>query len=267
MYTDTQIMFSLTPIPAFSDNYIWLLRGRDPAQVLVVDPGDAGPVFDVLKSNALRLSGILITHHHFDHTGGIEDLLRVFPVPVYGPDSSQIASISHRFGDGDKLLLGESEFEVLEIPGHTLDHIAWYSPTAADGRGLLLCGDTLFAAGCGRLFEGTAAMMWHSLSRLAALPGDTLVCCAHEYTLANLDFARTAEPDDSEIANRYSRERSKRDRNQPTLPSSIDLEIATNPFLHCHRPAMMQRMTCRSGKTINSPVEAFAELRHWKDNF
>ena len=262
-------MFDITPIPAFSDNYIWLLCDPASDEVLVVDPGEAPPVLQALKQRSLSLTGILVTHHHPDHVGGIAELLDHYPVPVYGPENPAITEISHRVRESDRLEIGGNHFEILAVPGHTLDHIAWYAPAAVAGRGLLLCGDTLFAAGCGRLFEGTPKMMWHSLQKLASLPEDTLVCCAHEYTLANLHFALAAEPDNERIQQRLETERSRRDRGEPTLPSSIGLELATNPFLRCTAPALMRHAAESSGQPAAelSAVESFAALRSWKDRF
>lgn len=258
-------MIETIPVAAFSDNYIWLIpvpgkSGRD--RVLVVDPGDAGPVIDYLERHDLVPEAILITHHHFDHVGGVKALVARYRVPVYGPARSPAQGIDHPLRDGDRLTFGEATaFTVLEVPGHTLDHIAYH------GNGLLLCGDTLFAAGCGRLFEGSAEQMHASLSRLAALPGATRICCGHEYTLANLLFARAADPDNPAVAARLAAVRQLRANDRPTLPSTVDEEQATNPFLRCDQPALAAAASRHSGQPLSGATEVFAALRDWKDSF
>lgn len=219
----------LIPVPAFSDNYIWLLVKDDKAWA--VDPGEATPVFKYLREKSLSLSGILLTHHHPDHTGGVAELLQQYHVPVYGPEHSPAgALISHPLQHDDDITLGDiATFSVITIPGHTLDHIAFYS--AAEK--ILFCGDTLFSGGCGRVFEGTYEQMYHSLLKLAALPDDTIVCCAHEYTLSNLRFAHFIEPYNYDIIEYQKRCESLREKNQPTLPSTIAQEKKVNPFLRC----------------------------------
>ena len=220
-------MLHVTPIPAFRDNYIWALH--DDKIAVIVDPGEAAPVLNFLREKNLQLNTILITHHHNDHVGGNRDLLAKFPVPVYGPAAEKIDTLTLRLNENDVvnlLQLGLS-FRVIQIPGHTAGHIAYV------GHGMVFCGDTLFACGCGRLFEGTAAQMHVSLSKLAALPGDTKVYCAHEYTLANIAFARAVEPDNAALLQREFDDREKRGNNIPTVPSTIQIELATNPFLRC----------------------------------
>lgn len=252
-------MITITPISAFSDNYIWHLQ-RD-NEHWVVDPGDAKPVLSALGSTPL--SGILVTHHHFDHTGGIEALVERYQCPVYGPGS--IGAVTHPLSDGDTFaLLGESA-TVIAVPGHTLDHIAIVLPEG--GKTHLFCGDTLFAAGCGRLFEGTPQQMHDSLNRLAALPPTTKVYCAHEYTQANLDFAAAAEPDNEAIRTRRTEVQRLREQNIPTLPSTIGLELATNPFLRCDEPEVTAQIKAQDNGHKPKPVEIFANLRRWKDNF
>lgn len=221
-------MSQLLPIPAFSDNYIWLLAQEGKAWV--VDPGDAEPVLDTLAKEKLKLAGILITHHHDDHTGGIAELLQHFDIPVYGPhDSPACKVISQPLHDGDSIHLGSMNFSVMAVPGHTLDHIAFYS--AAEK--ILFCGDTLFSGGCGRVFEGTYEQMYNSLLKLLALPDDTRICCAHEYTLSNLRFALTVEPDNQDLVEYQQRCERLRQKDQPTLPSTIQQEKRINPFLRC----------------------------------
>ena len=255
------------PIPAFSDNYIWAIQQNQ--QCLVVDPGDAAPVLDYLKQNQLTLSGILITHHHADHTGGLNSLLREFPsCPVYGPKGNHIKGISDHLDHGDTISpLPELTLSVITVPGHTLDHIAFYGGDAFIGSPLLFCGDTLFAGGCGRIFEGDAGMMYTSLARLSELPAETLVYCAHEYTLANLRFAAKADPDNADLSSRVRKEQQKREQNQPTLPSSIGIELRTNPFLRCHNTEVAKQVANHWNKDVaSSPTDVFADLRRWKDN-
>lgn len=255
------------PIPAFSDNYIWAIQqGR---QCLVVDPGDAAPVLDYLKQQQLALSGILITHHHADHTGGLKALLTEFPdCPVYGPKGNHIKGVGHHLDHGDTITpLTELTLTVMTVPGHTLDHIAFYAGDAFIGSPLLFCGDTLFAGGCGRIFEGDAGMMYTSLARLSELPAETLVYCAHEYTLANLRFAAKADPDNADLSSRMRQEQQKREQDQPTLPSSIGIELRTNPFLRCHNTEVAKQVANHWNKDVaSSPTDVFADLRRWKDN-
>ena len=258
-------MLRVEPIPAFNDNYIWLIHRPGGNGAFVVDPGDAAPVQRVLEERGLRLEGILITHHHFDHVGGLEDLRRDWNPPVFGPDNPAIDGIDHVLGAGDRIRVLDHLFEVLTVPGHTLDHIAYFHPD--DGTPLLFCGDTLFAGGCGRLFEGTPAMMHRSLQALSALPDDTRVYCAHEYTLANLAFAAAVEPDNEELAARIARAELSRQRGEPTVPSDIALERATNPFLRCGEAEVVASLTRQGKLQGNSPVDVFAAVRAWKDSF
>jgi hydroxyacylglutathione hydrolase len=223
---------TLLPIPAFADNYIWLLENGETAWI--VDPGDAAPALEVLHEKNLQLAGILLTHHHPDHSGGIAELLKHYQVPVYGPDNSPVrVLISHPLQDGSCITLGNMAFSVIAIPGHTLDHIAFYS--AAEK--ILFCGDTLFSAGCGRVFEGTHEQMYQALLKLAELPDDTMVCCGHEYTLSNLRFAASLEPANNNILEHQKQCEILRAKNLPTLPSTIAQEKKINPFLRCHSAA------------------------------
>lgn len=257
-------MASIIPIPAFRDNYIWALRsGRFAA---VVDPGDAAPVLAWLDENNVELSAILATHHHADHVGGVEALCARHDVPVFGPAHETIPQRTHALGEGDRIdVPGVAlSLAVLDIPGHTAGHIA-YCRTPCDP--LLFCGDTLFAAGCGRLFEGTPGEMWSSLSKLAALPPATRVYCGHEYTLANLRFAAAVEPRNEDIRARIAHERDKRERGLPTLPSTIGAELATNPFLRASLPNVMACAADHAGHPVTDAVAAFAALRTWKDGF
>lgn len=256
-------MMPIIPIPAFRDNYIWLLReGR---RVAVVDPGDAAPVLAYLDANGLDLAAIIATHHHGDHVGGIPGLMRRFDVPVYGPAREAIPGRSHALAQGDSIVVPGIglAFEVIDIPGHTAGHIAFYCAA----QEILFCGDTLFAAGCGRIFEGTPAQMWESLSKLAALPGATRVHCGHEYTMANLRFATAVEPANADLPVRTAREQAKRDAGVPTLPSTIAEERATNPFLRAGVAAVAKAASAHAGRALTNVVDVFAELREWKNGF
>ncbi len=247
----------IIPIPAFDDNYIWLIRNGHYAAA--VDPGDAEPVLEYLDRHGLRLAAILNTHHHGDHTGGNEDLLRHANAPVFGPRRENIPAVTHPVGEGDAVKLpGLAEFAVLDVPGHTAGHVAYY------GANSLFCGDTLFACGCGKLFEGTAAQMYASLQKLAALPDETDMYCAHEYTLANILFAKTVEPANADLVQREMRDRQAREQGLPTLPSTIALEKATNPFLRCEHPAVIEAASRHAGRALNDAVSVFAALREWK---
>ncbi len=258
-------MLSVDPIPAFNDNYIWLITYRDGNSAFVVDPGDAAPVQRALEERCLRLEGILVTHHHFDHVGGVQALRDTWKPVVYGPDNPAIPGIDHPLRAGDRIEVLDHLVEVLAVPGHTLDHIAFFHP--ADDTPLLFCGDTLFAGGCGRLFEGTPAMMHQSLQALAALPANTRVYCAHEYTLANLAFAEAVEPGNTQLSERIASARASRERGVPTVPSDIALELETNPFLRCDRDEVANALQRQGRLAGNSAVEVFAAVRAWKDTF
>ena len=250
----------LLPLPAFDDNYIWTWRD-DAGHALVVDPGQAGPVL-AAADDGLQPIGILLTHHHGDHIGGLDELRRRWPeLPVIAPVDDRIAIASQRVGDGDQARIGDWVFEAIAVPGHTVSHIAFH------GRGLLFCGDTLFSLGCGRLFEGTPAQMLESLDRLAALPGDTLVCCGHEYTLSNAAFARVVEPGNLALMRRIEEVQAMRQSHRPTLPSTLAVECATNPFLRIDVPDVRAAIALHAGQTAADRVEAFAALRRWKDGF
>ena len=253
---------NITPIPAFSDNYIWMMTRK--GRAAVVDPGDPAPVFKALDEQGLTLDTIIITHHHFDHTGGVAALKSATDCRVIGPDNPKITDINEVMSEGTQVTVLGYDFRVMEVPGHTLDHIAYYS---AEAR-LLFCGDTLFAGGCGRMFEGTAPQMHSSLARLAALPGDTAVYCAHEYTLANLRFAKAVEPENAALLARIDEAEALRAAGTPTVPTSIALERATNPFLRTEAPSVRQALAAQDAALEHAePSACFAALRGWKDRF
>lgn len=254
---------SPTAIPAFHDNYIWAIRQGD--HCVVVDPGDAGPVEQFLHENQLVLSSILVTHHHPDHVGGITALLQERNIPVYGPARETIPGMTHPLAEGDTIQPAgvDMTLTVLEVPGHTLGHIAFHE---ADQH-WLFCGDTLFAGGCGRLFEGTPAQMHASLQRLASLPAETKVFCTHEYTLANLTFAVAVTPDDKAVTRRLESVRQARKAGRITLPSSIEEETRSNPFLRANEPALQHACEAREPGSAGNDMQCFATLRRWKDNF
>jgi hydroxyacylglutathione hydrolase len=258
-------MLTIIPIPAFTDNYIWVLR--EGASAAVVDPGDAAPVLDYLEREGLTLSAIIATHHHKDHVGGVPALLERFSVPVFGPARETIPGRTHAMAEGDEITVPGPgiAMRVLDIPGHTAGHIAFVGgePHAP----IAFVGDTLFAAGCGRLFEGTPAQMTNSLAKLAALAAPTKVYCGHEYTMANLRFALAVEPANSALHERQAREQAKRDRGLPTLPSTIADERATNPFLRAEIPTVYAAAEAHAGRKLADAVDAFAVVREWKNGF
>ncbi|MCG8415049.1 MAG: hydroxyacylglutathione hydrolase [Pseudomonadales bacterium] len=258
-------MSKIHPIPAFTDNYIWAIHHAESNSLTVVDPGDAEPVLAYLQANDLQLSHILITHHHPDHTGGLAKLADTYHPTVYGPQPSNIKGITHFLHEGDTIELYGLQFQLLEVPGHTLDHIAYYCDDT--DTPILFCGDTLFAAGCGRIFEGTPEMMFDSLSKLAKLNPKAAVYCTHEYTMANLKFAMAADGENPALQTRVAKEKEKRESDQPTLPSSLALELDTNPFLRCDQSAVVQSVSAQMGISDSDSVSVFAALRSWKDNF
>ena len=249
------------PVRAFSDNYVWTLR--DARRAAVVDPGDARPVIEYLDQNGLELVAILNTHHHADHVGGNAELIRRWKVPVFGPRDPRIPEVSKPLAQGERFTLPHFDiaFEVMEIPGHTRTHIAFY------GGGMLFCGDTLFAVGCGRLFEGTPQQMYDSLRRLAQVPDATRVYCGHEYTLSNIRFARTSEPGNRALADLEARAAKQREQNLPTVPTEMGQEKATNPFLRVGEPEIVASASRYAGKPLEDPVSVLAAIREWKNNF
>lgn len=253
-------MFNIVPVCAFTDNYIWVIHNQHHAAV--VDPGDAAPVLNFLQQKKLKLIAILNTHHHNDHVGGNSTLLQKFPVPVYGPESESISTVTHRLKEGDNIYLAELSlgFSVLDIPGHTAGHIAYY------GANSLFCGDTLFSCGCGRLFEGTAQQMYISLNKLARLPDTTAVYCGHEYTLANINFAKLVEPGNKMLAQLNISAEKQRKSDLPTLPSTIVMEKACNPFLRCDEPEVIHNASNYIGKSLMDAISVFTAIREWKNN-
>ena len=255
-------MTDILPIPAFNDNYIWLVRDQGP-EAVVVDPGDAGPVLERLSRDGLRLAAILITHHHGDHVGGVAELVARYRCPVYGPASERIPAMSHPLREGDQVDLAAPalRLNVIEVPGHTAGHIAYL------GEGFAFVGDTLFAGGCGRLFEGTPAQMLASLEKLAKMPAATRIYCAHEYTVNNLRFARAVEPDNPDLASRQAKVVALRSEGRPTIPSTIGEEITTNPFLRTRVQSVARAAQDHAGGNLLTPEAVFAEVRRWKDGF
>jgi len=248
-------------VPVLSDNYVWLIEGLDRSTV-IVDAGEAGPVIEAIEKFDLQPAGVIITHHHADHVQGLGDLLTRYPVPVHGPDSCRRYGVDHVVGDDSRFEVpGVGHFDVMATPGHTQDHLSYLIDTH------LFCGDTLFTGGCGRLFEGTAAQMLHSLDRIATLDDATEIHCGHEYTTDSLRFAAHAEPDNPDIAARVHEVAACRDDGRPTASASLALEKKTNPFLRVRVPALRAAIESYVGEPLPDDTEAFATLRHWKDDF
>jgi len=260
----TSLPLDVRPVRAFSDNYIWLIESpRVPGRVVAVDPGDAAPVRAELRRSGASLAAILLTHHHADHIGGVEGLLELGSVPVIGPEDARISLRNRTVRDGERCELPDLglSFEILAVPGHTLSHIAFW------GHGALFCGDTLFSAGCGRMFEGTPIQMNASLNRLRDLPPETRMFCGHEYTAANLRFALTVDPGNRTAQDYRDAVERTRAAGAPTLPSPLSLEIRINPFLRCDIAAVRASAEAHAGKLLPAAADVFAELRSWKDSY
>jgi len=256
-------MLQIHAVPAFKDNYLWVLA--EGSHAAVVDPGDAAPIERFLAENGLTLDAILATHHHGDHVGGLLALASHWKCPVWGPAGEDIEGLGTRLVEGDRIHVPgiEIELDVLDVPGHTAGHIAYVDTL----KEFVFCGDTLFACGCGRLFEGTPAQMSHSLAKLARLPGGTRVYCAHEYTLANIRFAEAVEPGNKALAERKARDTAKRERGEATVPSTIGEELATNPFMRCREREIVASAERHAGQALPGEVDVFAEIRAWKNSF
>lgn len=257
-------MLHAHPIPAFNDNYIWALRGHVPSEIVVVDPGDAEPVLSYLREQKLNLHAILITHHHWDHTGGVEKLVERFSVPVFGPANSPFSGITDPLVDGSEIEVLDNRLQIKAVPGHTLDHIVYLQP---DQRPQLFCGDTLFLAGCGRLFEGTPKQMLAAMDYFESLPDDTEVYCTHEYSIANLRFAQAADPKNPAVVKALERCTEKRQQSQPTLPSSISVEREINPYMRTRNSEIIASAERFAGRPLNNDVEVLAAIREWKNSF
>ncbi|MEE9328100.1 MAG: hydroxyacylglutathione hydrolase [Cocleimonas sp.] len=261
-------MTPIITVPAFSDNYIWLVCDENKQYAAIVDPGEARPVIATLEESNIQPIALLITHFHHDHVGGITDLLEKYPdLPVYGPHNEKIPQMTHPLkGDEtvafDKL---DCDFQVMNVYGHTAGHIAYYTKDA-NGNGKLFCGDTLFAGGCGRVFNGTMKQLHDSLQKISQLPEDTLIYCAHEYTLDNLGFAKWVEPDSGDILTREEADRNLIDKDQATVPSLLSLELSTNPFMRTHLPHVQERVADATGKALADSVDVFTAMRNWKDS-
>ncbi|MDP3559391.1 MAG: hydroxyacylglutathione hydrolase [Legionellaceae bacterium] len=247
--------------PALRDNYIWLLIHPLKKKVIAIDPGEAEPLLAFLNAHQLQLEAILITHHHFDHTGGVTALKNTYQAKVYGPENSKIIEITHPVKESDIFFCLDASIKVLNIPGHTLDHIAYQLP------GMIFCGDTLFSAGCGKIFEGTVAQMFSSIQKIAALPEDTLIYCAHEYTLQNLQFAQVVEPHNNKIQSTLAEVMALRQANIPSVPTYLHHEKEVNPFLRCHIDEVVLRVEQHTGLKCTNTEEVFQHLREWKNNF
>ena len=264
-------LLQVWPIPAFDDNYIWCIHDGESA--MVVDPGDAIPVLKYLAESKLHLKGILITHHHADHVGGILELLAELggDIPVYGPRGDNIPGRTQLVKEGDVIEIAAPRiaFQALEVPGHTLSHIAYFANTQDTViEPILFCGDTLFASGCGRLFEGTPTQMSHSLDKFKSLPKNTLVYCTHEYTLSNIRFALAVEPNNVNLISWSERAKELRDKNLPTLPTTIGHELQVNPFMRCDQADVIESAKAQSAQTtLPSPAHVLAVIRAWKDRF
>ena len=256
-------MHTVQAIPAFTNNYVWMIGFSGSEAVAIIDPGEAEPVLRILSDSGLKVAAILLTHHHEDHVGGVGEILREHQAPVFGPGREKIPTVDHPVAGGDTVIVPELdlEFDVFDVPGHTAGHLAFLEP----GRAFV--GDTLFAGGCGRIFEGTPGQMHASLGLLAALPPETVVYCAHEYTAANLRFALEVEPGNETLAKRLEDARTTRSEGRPTVPSVLAEELATNPFLRCGEPEIKAAAEHRVGRSLDNETDVFAVVRRWKDGW
>ena len=254
---------NIFPVPAFNDNYIWTIVHPEKHMAVIIDPGQAKPVLDLLEKQNLNVAAILLTHHHWDHINGVEGILQKCPAPVYGPAKSFLPFCNRPVVGGETITIPEAElhFNVLEIPGHTLDHVAY------QGHKWIYTGDTLFSGGCGRIFEGSPDQFYNSLQKLASLDPETQIYCGHEYTAKNLKFAEVVEPDNPKLKQRIIETYYKVNQNQPTLPSNIQIELDTNPFLRCNQATIQQRVEEYVGYAITDVLAVFVALRYWKDKF
>jgi hydroxyacylglutathione hydrolase len=248
----------ILPLPAFNDNYIWLLYDEITHDAWAVDPGDATPVIKTLKQYDLHLKGILVTHHHHDHTDGIASLLK-YTTDIFGSHISAIPHITHPVKEGDQINSSFFKLTVTEIPGHTLDHIAFHN------EDIIFCGDTLFSMGCGKVFEGTPAQMYHSLNKLSQLSEQASIYCGHEYTLANLAFAQMVEPSNTDLSDKINAIKTQRAAGLPSLPAPLSIEKKLNPFLRCDQPSIISAVETHYHKKLNNPVDVFSHLRAWKN--
>ena len=253
-------MLSVEPIKAYTDNYIWLVSTNEGS--IVVDPGESKEILNLIDSNKIDLKGVLITHHHYDHTNGLLDLTNKMNLEVYGPE--KIEGINNIVNESDKFSLIGINFEVIEIPGHTLDHLAFYSPNNEDP--ILFCGDTLFAGGCGRVFEGTFEQMYKSLKKISNYPKETKIFCGHEYTLSNLNFALEVDEDNKQLADEYINVKKLISSDIPSLPTNLNKELKVNPFLRCNEINIKNKVIDKFD-IIDDELEIFTALRKWKDNF
>ena len=254
-------MLSVEPIKAFTDNYIWLVSTNEGS--IVIDPGESKNIQKLIDNKTIDLKGILITHHHYDHTNGLSELVKKNELEVYGPVNN-IDGINHRLNDKDKISIIGIDFDVMSIPGHTLDHIGFYSANAHNP--ILFCGDTLFAGGCGKIFEGTYEQMFHALKKITKLPTNTNIYCGHEYTLSNLKFALEADDTNKELIEEFKKVENKINSNIPSLPTTLDKELKVNPFLRCDN-INIQNKIIEKFNVSNNELEVFTALRKWKDNF